>query len=323
MLRPRYDTAQTWYKGNTHIHSCASDARATPEEIGRLYADLGYDFLCLTDHGCMSDVSTVEDPPLLWIDGIELCGPPPATPRFYEAVCLGRFPGITEMPFPSAIEHVRANGGVVILSHPHFIDLSFANVLLYEVDGVEVYNHLTQYACGKGHSGAHWDRMLTKRPNTLGFAADDSHYGTHHAWDGAWIVVNAPELTAETILRSIKQGNFYSTRGPEIHSINYSGDKVNIQTSPVRYARLVGPAYYHKPGVWGIPEEFQDTPVVSKDGGLLTEASFTPSFRWTQIVEGLRETIGQPYNTNDPVVRIEVEDDHGRVAWTNPLYVIE
>ena len=321
MLRPRYDTTQHWYKGNTHIHSCASDARATPEEIGELYAGLGYDFLCLTDHGVMSDVSTIADPPLLWIDGVELAGRPPATPRFYEAVCLGRFPEIVDMPFPAAMEHVTANGGVVILSHPYFIDLSFDDCTRYAVHGVEAYNLVADYAVGKGLSTAHWDRMLTKDPNTLGFAVDDSHYKTHHTWDGGWIVVNAPELTMETMLCAIKAGNFYSTRGPEIHAIEYDGDKVTVRMSPVRYARLVGPSYYHKPAVWGIPEEHQDTPQGAKDGELITEATFAPSYRWSQIVSGLRETMGQPYNTEEPVVRIEIEDDHGRVAWSNPLYV--
>ena len=37
-------------KGGLHCHTTRSDGRGTPEEVIRLHASNGYDFLALTDH---------------------------------------------------------------------------------------------------------------------------------------------------------------------------------------------------------------------------------------------------------------------------------
>lgn len=38
------------YKGDTHIHSTASDGRNTPDEVAEAYYAAGYDYIALTDH---------------------------------------------------------------------------------------------------------------------------------------------------------------------------------------------------------------------------------------------------------------------------------
>jgi len=77
VLRFRYDTSGKWYKGNTHIHSTASDGGKTVAEITELYAGADYDFLCRTDHWAASDFGPREagggGP--LWLDGVELDAP--------------------------------------------------------------------------------------------------------------------------------------------------------------------------------------------------------------------------------------------------------
>ena len=71
----RYTTTGTWYKGNTHLHSTASDGGWTFAELAQAYAGAGYDFLFRTDHWVCSDVAAdSDDYPLLWLDGIELDG---------------------------------------------------------------------------------------------------------------------------------------------------------------------------------------------------------------------------------------------------------
>ena len=37
-------------KGGLHCHTTRSDGRGTPEEVIRLHAEHGYDFLAITDH---------------------------------------------------------------------------------------------------------------------------------------------------------------------------------------------------------------------------------------------------------------------------------
>ena len=71
----RYDTTGRWYKGNTHIHSTASDGGRTVPEIVEMYSAAGYDFVFCTDHMVYPDITQVEqNPPLLLMDGMELDG---------------------------------------------------------------------------------------------------------------------------------------------------------------------------------------------------------------------------------------------------------
>ncbi|MBL7077809.1 MAG: hypothetical protein ISS31_10085, partial [Kiritimatiellae bacterium] len=69
IMKLRYDTSGRWFKGNTHIHSTASDGGKTFAELAGMYAGAGYDFLFRTDHWVASDTSKdAESYPLLWID---------------------------------------------------------------------------------------------------------------------------------------------------------------------------------------------------------------------------------------------------------------
>ena len=45
----RYNTSGDWFKGNTHIHSTASDGGKTIPEIAALYVTAQYDFIFCTD----------------------------------------------------------------------------------------------------------------------------------------------------------------------------------------------------------------------------------------------------------------------------------
>ena len=284
----RYETTGTWYKGNSHIHSTASDGGKTPTELAQMYADAGYHFLFRTDHWVSSHVEAeAEEYPLLWLDGIELDGfDHGGSP--YHAICLGTFTGIThEMGFVAALEAARAQDGLLILAHPHWTGNSLEDALRWGFHGVEIYNHVCRWLNGKGDGTVYWNTMLERFPSTLAFAVDDAHIRPEHpGWNGGWIMVNAPNHSRQAIQAAIRAGNFYSTCGPEFHAIECDGTYVTVRTSPVQFARLVGPAYLgNRIGSFG--------------GGLLREATF--------------EIPDWPY------AYLEVEDDHGRRAWTNTL----
>ncbi len=131
--------------------------------------------------------------------------------------------------------------------------------------------------------------MLRRRPETLGFAVDDAHLRPEHpGWNGGWIVVNAAERTPERILEAIRRGNFYASCGPEFHAIRHDGGYVEIETSPVQFIRLVGPAY-------------RGDRLGSFDDQRLTGARFAVPAEWDYAY-------------------LEIEDDRGRRAWTNTLF---
>jgi hypothetical protein len=285
----RYDTSGSWHKGNTHMHSTASDGGKTFPELAEMYSSVGYDFLFRTDHWVLSDAGKdTDDYPLLWIDGVELDGKD-STEAYFHVVCLGQVTGICrEDGLEAGLEAARQQGALTVLAHPHWCGNSLDDAVRGRFDGVEVYNHVCHWLNGKSGGLVHWDAALNANPNTLGFAVDDAHLRAEHpGWNGGWVMVNAPECTAEAIIAAIRRGNYYSSCGPEMHSIAFDGTEVHVETSPIRFARLVGPrSTGQRAG--------------SFDGELLTEVSFVVPEGW-----------GYAY--------LEIEDEAGRRAWTNSL----
>jgi hypothetical protein len=289
-LEFRYNATAQWFKGNTHIHSTRSDGGKDFGELAALYAGAGYDFLFRTDHWIASDAASDTQPyPLLWLDGIELDGVDTAG-ALYHVVCLGAVRGLTsEMGFVDALEAARAQGALLILAHPHWSGNSLDEATRWGFHGVEVYNHVCQWLNGKGDGSVYWSAMLTHDPDTLAFAVDDAHLVPEHpGWNGGWIMVSAAVCSPEAILNAIARGCFYSTCGPEFHTIQFDGQALHISTSPVQFARLVGPRYLgHRVGGY--------------DGRLLTQAAFKIPTNWDYAY-------------------LEIEDDRGRRAWTNTLF---
>jgi len=293
MTAPRYEINGTWYKGNVHIHSTASDGGKTFAELAQMYADAGYDFLFRTDHWVASDVgSDTEGYPLLWLDGIELDGNGHGGSP-YHVVCLGTLAGITpDIGLVAAMESGRAQGGFLILAHPHWTGNSLEDALRWGFHGVEIYNHVCRWLNGKGDGTVHWNAMLQRFPDTLAFAVDDAHIRPEHpGWNGGWIMANAANRSRGAIQHAIRAGNFCSSCGPEFHAIEYHGAGVTVRTSPVQFVRLVGPAH------------FGDR-VGSFEGELLTEATLEVPTDW-------------------PYAYLEVEDEQGRRAWTNTLFAAD
>jgi hypothetical protein len=166
---------------------------------------------------------------------------------------------------------------------------SLADALRWGFDGVEVYNHVCRWLNGKGESLAHWNAMLERRSNALGFAVDDAHLRPEHpGWNGGWLTVNAPECSRDALMTAIRAGNFYSTCGPAFESIEYQDGIVAIKTSPVQFVRLVGPAE-------------KGARVGSFEGKTRRAAAFEVPAGW-------------------PYAYIEIEDVCGRRAWTNTLF---
>ena len=150
-------------------------------------------------------------------------------------------------------------------------------------------NHVCHWLNGKSGGLIHWDAALMRTPDTLAFAVDDAHLRTEHpGWNGGWIVVNARECTSEAIVGAIRQGNFYSSQGPEIRAITLADDQLTVQTSPVQFARLVGPGW-------------KGTTLGSFAGPPLETIRFQVPSDWRYAY-------------------LEVEDQAGRRAWTNSLF---
>jgi hypothetical protein len=162
---------------------------------------------------------------------------------------------------------------------------------------VEAYNHVCDWLNGKGWGLVHWEAMLEAESGIPGFAVDDAHLKPEHpGWNGGWVMVWAAALSPEALRLSLRRGRFYSTQGPLFHEIAFDGRELHCRTSEVQFARLVGPRSHGRR-------------VGSFDGRMLREFSFP--------LEAVLRTEGFTH------ARIEVQDDRGRRAWTNTLFVAE
>lgn len=141
----------------------------------------------------------------------------------------------------AAEEQAKRTGKEILvhLNHPNFgyaiTAEELASVLRERF--VEVYN---------GHPGVNhlgddehasveriWDVANTIRidqlnaPPLYGVATDDSH--DYHGVEGStpgrgWIMVRAPELETETLIRAIKAGDLYASSGVTLREVVYDGD---------------------------------------------------------------------------------------------------
>ncbi|UCB42248.1 MAG: PHP domain-containing protein [Dehalococcoidales bacterium] len=288
--RFRYDCSGKWFKGNLHMHTTLSDGRLTLAEACALYAERGYDFISITDHRVpFVGAESGEQFPIMILDGIELDGRDDQGSG-YHAVCIGDVGGISrDMDLTEAMEKARAQGCFLIWAHPYASNNTVAEGLRHGFHGLEIYNHSCEVGLGKGQSTYHWDSILRQQIDMLGLATDDNHFFDGLPTQvGGWVMVNATELSPEGILASIRQGNFYSSSGPEFKSIYIEkGNRVVAETSPIVHARLAGP------------------------GG---------AGKWKAEVDLSNVTVSHFRIPDDwPYARLEIADAFGGKAWSNTL----
>jgi len=119
-----------------------------------------------------------------------------------------------------------------------------------------------------------------------GIATDDDegyYYSCH-----AWVRVKAVKNNTRDILSALKNGEFYSSCGPEIYDFYVDGNKVVVECSDVDRIRLHCAKH--------------PTAVVRSADGSVSQAEFC---------------IDDSY----PYVRATVIDKNGKHAWTNPIFL--
>ena len=288
-----------WFKGNIHTHSVASDGTRTPEELVEMYLEGGYDFLSITDHGIVLDISGLDGKGLLLIPGGEMCIGKSEAGQFYHILAFG----VKEtMPFKDfdydvdaqkVIDHINEVDGIPIIAHPYWSGLNHGDIMkLSGYHGVEIYNTSCAYERNTGLSASHIDGLIAAGLEPFIYAVDDQHAAGRAQVPidacGAWISVKAESLSVEHIMDAVKKGHFYSSTGPEIKDISIDDDGViSVECSPVKYISFVS----------------------------------TPSLGMKFHAEGEPLTNAvYPGRPGETYVRVEVTDYEGRTAWSNPIY---
>jgi hypothetical protein len=233
-----------FFRGNTHTHSTESDGEQTVQERFEAYHCRGYDFLVMTDHFTVSDVSGCGGEGFLAMSGIELHPMNPYGGERYHFVGIGVTEHIdaNSMEPNDVLAAVNEQGGVAVLAHPYWSGHTLSDYAELEgYIGLEVYNTTCCVSIAKGFSETHWDDMLDRLGPAVGLAVDDTHKELSDAFQG-WVMVRAAKLTASAIIESLRKGAFYATQGPEIRDIRVEpspeGPCLTVETSPVQRIAL-------------------------------------------------------------------------------------
>lgn len=303
-----------FYRGNLHTHTTRSDGKLKPKEAFLYYFVMGYDFMAISDHRVWTDMPEIGFPGrFITIPAAEISiygggeyasheGPNgacahisafaldysnPDLPKQDERLDNIRadLPGTFGQAVSHNIKLLRDRGCMVCVNHPDW-SRSFDDELL-DMDGMfatEVFNagsHLSHSASGEYA----FDYCLRNGKRIYGIAADDNHFADSAPSVGA-VMVKAPELTREAISKALYEGRFYSTQGPEIYEFKLIRRTVYIKCSPASKIRFIT----YEP----LGRTFE--------GSAMTEGNYVLSGR-------------------EKYVRVEVCDENGRKAWTNPIFL--
>lgn len=304
-----------WLRCAFHTHTTESDGWLSPVMLRRYHALAGYDVLAITDH----DRFTAEpegDDDLIVIGGTEISLIAPKSRGPLHLLGLG----ITGMPavhlqsnLGEACAAVRAAGGLPFVAHP-----VWSGLLTDEVDGIElaqgieVYNSSCEVEQDRASGEVHWDLWLSRGLRLGGIATDDLHYPGYEAFRG-WTMIHARERSKAAVMEALRAGRYYATTGPRITELTVADGVLRIATTPARAVTAsANPPFGARITAGRHELTFRAMRLRTGDGQA-----------FEGIVDGEHVT-GALFRGHPSVryVRLSVEDDQGRKAWTNPIWVM-
>ena len=289
------------YRGNLHGHSTHSDGLLSPEAVVDKYADLGYDFTCLSDHLWIDDRFAATSV----FDGHALDRKTFITLHSAELHCFGKTydqdglwhivanglpldfacPDAKETA-PELIARAQASGAYVSLAHPEWYTMTTDEAMqVAAADAVEIYNHSCVVTSARGSGIAIADYLLNEGKKISFTATDDSHFDLPD-FAGGWVIVAAPNLAQDSIITALKAGHHYSSTGANFTDIFLEDGILIVHTTPVHNIVLSGEGHLAS----------------SCNGNNITVARFDLSqfdSRW---------------------FRITARNSSGQMAWSNPYF---
>ncbi len=296
-----FEAEGKWFKGNTHLHTSQSDGGLTLEEAAQLYRRHNYDFFVVTDHGRI----TVSKPHM--VEGLLVIPGAEYSCEGIHIVGIGiseEAGSLCEHGVQRLIDGVVDQGGLAVIAHPYWSSLTVERMLALErYIGIEVYNTNCEREIGKGLSSVHWDYMLMVGKKCWGLAADDSHF-RFIDYCGGWINVKAPRLDAEELLKSLEKGFFYSSSGPEIRNVELLDWGLRIECSPSIAVRFV---------------------CDRSRGGCVhrVNGEYTAHRCEYRVEDGYVVEASYRLRGKERYVRVEIVDEKGGRAWSNPFFIME
>lgn len=264
---------KNFYKANLHCHSTISDGDMTPETLKKHYKENGYQILAYTDHEVLVPHTELCDDDFLALTGYEIqiygdMDLPKKLRRVSHLNLYPRDPEACRMPFfnladvlrldklpdlskavydgdgkdgkeysakgiSALIAKAKENGFIVSYNHPTWSceDQSvYAN--LQGLFAMEIYNHGANLLGHEAYCPYVYDQMLRGGQRIGCIATDD----THHKEDlfGGATYVFADSLSHADVISALENGDFYASRGPQIHALWYENGIFHIECSAAK-----------------------------------------------------------------------------------------
>lgn len=220
----------------------------------------------------------------------------------------------------SQLRDITAARGIPIIAHPgltwalnasDFIDLNRRHNPLF----FEVYNSEPGMNCfGGGGRPSYeeiWDEVLSSGRVMYGVAADDSHhFNPDHLIQStrpdervsnpgrAWIYVRSEELTTRSLIRAMKEGDFYASTGVKLldYHVNSTTVSLVLDSSTNDLGWSVG----------GNNPLLYKTTFIGRNGDVLkVDTSLNPHYT---------------FDEGDLYIRAKVVSSDGGVAWLQPVF---
>ena len=318
----------SWYKANLHTHSTLSDGQYTPLEVRDLYRERGYSVLALTDHEILVPHNDLNEKDFLMLTSYEaqvrgdldLPGP---MRRLSHLNFYAKDPEQRKMPFFNTedvlaysfkidishaefygpeiekeysveglnhlIELGREHGFIVCWNHPTW-SMESADIYthLKGLFGMEIYNTACAVTGYEAYVPYIYDEMLRSGQRLSCVAADDMHERTHLY--GGFTMISAPSLEYSQIINALEKGDFYASRGPQIHSFYVEDGMIHVECSPAKMIRITNSG-----------RRSDRKSCVYAENGLVSSAVF-------------------PVMDTDLYIRLTVTDECGRTANTRAYF---
>jgi len=290
-----------FYRGNLHTHSTYSDGRLTVEAVCKFYRENGYHFLSITDHFMerykypLTDATSYHTSDFVTLTGAELHAGETSAGEIWHILANGLpsdfAPNLPNENGQQLARRALDSGAFVTVAHPAWYNLSEEDVIsLGQMHAIEVINGISADHSDKIDSMYMLDVMLSRGYRYNALATDDAHFKPDFQDTlRGWTWVKSEELTPESILAALKRGDYYSSTGPVIHSVEViPGEVIRVRCSPSQSV------FVTSKGSW---------------------ASYKHGHNMTEAEIPIKRLDNKPY------CRVTVRDHHGGRAWTNPIWL--
>jgi hypothetical protein len=210
---PYNGISTTWLKANFHAHSKLhwglANGEDTPEEMYQRYDSIHYDMPLISNYNSiLPDIYNRE----LYIPAYEH-GMNFGT--IHQLVLNSK--GVENYDFmfyqskshkQSVINKQKLAGDILILAHPSFKN-GYSKKDLHVLNNYDLFEGVSPRAS----SIALWDEALTHGHAVWATGSDDAHEKGLNFTGVCWTMVNVNDSSEQAILKALKKGAFYATRG--------------------------------------------------------------------------------------------------------------